>query len=45
MLLLLPLGPGAAFVHQTNRGCYEREGVPADEQYSKVPEKDEKGVK
>lgn len=35
----------AAFAHLSNRGCYAREGVAPDEEFSRIPEPDEKGVK
>lgn len=35
----------AAFAHVANRGCYTREGVSPDEQYSRIPEPEETDVK
>lgn len=35
----------AGLVPRSPRACYEREGVPPDQQYSKFPEPGEQGVK
>lgn len=45
---LRPMPPCARAAPQVGflpeRACYERQGVPPDEQYSRVPAEDEEGV-